>query len=109
MGRSNLPAFLSVLPASVLRLDDGLGGRFAIFPTFTTRFFLLQLFVNFGKVFYFFKQMGRNIRQALGVIPERIGNGKAENLLIRSMLIPHLERTYGFRLNNTAGERWLPN
>lgn len=69
----------------------------------------LRLFVSFEEVLSFLKQMGRTIREALDVIPERIGNGKAENLLIRSMLIPHLEQTHGFRLNNTAGERWLPN
>jgi hypothetical protein len=60
--RSNHLTFILVLPASLLRFEDDFDGRFTIFPAFYPRFFLLQFFINFEKVFYLLEQVGWNFR-----------------------------------------------
>src|SRR3972149_1105130 len=63
-------------------------------PPLDPGLFLLKVFVNPEEVAYLAEQMRGNVLQHFYIVPERVFQRHAEYLLVRPLLVPHLEQAH---------------
>ena len=66
--------------------NDGVG-RADILPAEDRGFFVFQIFIDVEKMYNFFQDMRRQIRQMLNALKARVGGGDRQNLLVRPFLV----------------------